>query len=252
MDKGCGLKAREARREAGIPRAGGAEPSTKGRSEEGSTKEGTPSLCCSLLSCAPASRGRWPPLGLKRVGSGQQDRFVPSPFLLSFSLHAYPHALIASVLIPHLALSLFLSHDFSGYHLSSFIMLVFPSAPSHTPLLALRSPIHLRPTTHTPDTHRFQSSIHDLSSPPLPFVTTTPLPPRINREYVLKFRQQPRQARMCGVGDKGEFTLFLPPIYTGRGLIPRPLAFISSSGPTAYRPSSRCPAHRRRQCPQHE
>lgn len=41
-------------------------------------------------------------------------------------------------------------------------------------------------------------------SPLAPFKPRTPLPAaRSNRDYILKFRQQPRQARMCGVGDKG-------------------------------------------------
>lgn len=82
----------------------------------------------------------------------------------------------------------------------------------------LRSPIHLRPTTHAADSTRFQSTIADLASPPLPFVPSSPLPPPSDRDYVLKFRQQPRQARMCGVGDKGAWTSLTSATLPGRAL----------------------------------
>lgn len=42
-----------------------------------------------------------------------------------------------------------------------------------------------------------------------PFTTFRQLPRRLcHSDFQLKIRQQPRQARMCGVGDKGERLIF--------------------------------------------
>lgn len=77
------------------PRVGGAEPSTKGRPEGRNNKEGT--TIPLLLSSFPTLRRSDVPGGdgllvdSKGVGSGQQDRFVPSPpFLLPYSPHIPP------------------------------------------------------------------------------------------------------------------------------------------------------------------
>jgi len=104
----------------------------------------------------------------------------------------------------------------------------------------------------------------------VPFRPRTPLPAaRSDRDYVLKFRQQPRQARMCGVGDKGpshlpcsalslarsssaspegltRVDLTLPPGSSSLSATPFCPAG-SSSRPPADRPAARRPADGRRQ-----